>query len=47
MAEFSSQLAPFTQRSPELSHGWPTTCQEATSEVLVWLYKLVLETLAA
>jgi hypothetical protein len=46
MAEYSLQHVPFTQPSLESSHGWPTTYREVTSEVSVWLFRSVLETLA-
>ena len=47
MAAFSLRLALFTQHSLASLHGWPTIFPEATSEVLVWLFRSVLETLAA
>lgn len=39
----SSQRAPSTLRSQELSLGWPTICQEVTNAVLEWPFRLELE----
>lgn len=46
MLESSLQLQPFTQLSPVLLRGCPTTWPVHTSAVQAWLCRLVSETLA-